>query len=257
MDPNLNDLLAETARLHRHLCPRQVLGVRMGLQAGALLGLAVPQADKRLLTIVEMDGCFADGVSTAVNCWVGRRTLRVEDFGKTAASFVDTWTGLGVRISPRDGIRVAARDYAPETRHSWQAQLWGYQRMPAAELLRWEAISLKRPIQEILGRPGVRTVCDHCGEEILNCREIVRGEETLCQGCAGAAYYTASAARSFGAASVPEDAASTSTHAGDQGVEAQLANHASASATRWTTRESIPSFVRGSLCMRPPSARTR
>jgi formylmethanofuran dehydrogenase subunit E len=45
-----------------------------------------------LLTILETDGCAADGVSAATGCWVGRRTLRVEDFGKVAATFVDTQT---------------------------------------------------------------------------------------------------------------------------------------------------------------------
>ena len=81
---NLQELLRQSAELHRHLCPRQVLGVRMGLAAGQLLGLSLPQADKRLLTIVETDGCFTDGVAVAANCWVGRRTLRVLDYGKVA-----------------------------------------------------------------------------------------------------------------------------------------------------------------------------
>ncbi|MGC8780907.1 MAG: FmdE family protein, partial [Anaerolineae bacterium] len=70
--PTLKELLDMTTALHRHLCPRQVLGVRMGLYAGELLGLSVPQQDKRLYTIVETDGCAADGVAVATNCWVGR-----------------------------------------------------------------------------------------------------------------------------------------------------------------------------------------
>jgi len=79
--PSFSELLEACAALHRHLCPRQVLGVRMGLFAGQLLDLPLPQPhnSKRLLTIVETDGCAADGVAAATNCWVGRRTLRVED----------------------------------------------------------------------------------------------------------------------------------------------------------------------------------
>lgn len=64
--PTLKELLDTTAAMHRHLCPRQVLGVRMGLYAGELLGLALPQTDKRLYTIMETDGCAADGVAVAV-----------------------------------------------------------------------------------------------------------------------------------------------------------------------------------------------
>src|SRR3989304_4446193 len=45
--PTMGDLLEPTAALHRHLCPRQVLGVRMGMLAGELLGVDLPQSDKR------------------------------------------------------------------------------------------------------------------------------------------------------------------------------------------------------------------
>ena len=80
------ELLRQSAALHRHLCPCQVLGVHMGCWAGELLDLELPQADKRLLTIVETDGCFTDGVAVATGCRVGRRTLRIEDYGKAECS---------------------------------------------------------------------------------------------------------------------------------------------------------------------------
>jgi formylmethanofuran dehydrogenase subunit E len=96
----LDQLLAESAALHHHLCPRQVLGVQMGRLVAHLLDLDLPQSDKRLLTIVETDGCFTSGLSVATNCWVGRRTMRVEDYGKVAATFVDTATGQAIRIAP-------------------------------------------------------------------------------------------------------------------------------------------------------------
>jgi formylmethanofuran dehydrogenase subunit E len=185
----LQELLEQSAELHRHLCPRQVLGVRMGIAAGQLLGLDLPQADKRLLTIVETDGCFTDGVAVATNCWVGRRTLRVLDYGKVAATFVDTQTGAARRIVPSAEARTHAANYAPEAHSRWEAMLLGYQRMPQGLLLRWQAVELTTPVAEILSRPGARALCDRCGEEILNEREIVRGGITLCRSCAGDGYY--------------------------------------------------------------------
>jgi formylmethanofuran dehydrogenase subunit E len=185
----LEKLLQESAELHRHLCPRQVLGVRMGMAAAQLLRLSLPQADKRLLTIVETDGCFTDGVAVATNCWVGRRTLRVLDYGKVAATFVDTQTGQAVRIFPNAEARTHAADYAPEAHNRWEAMLLGYQRMPQELLLGSQAVELTTPIEEILSRPGARALCDRCGEEILNEREIVRGGVTLCRSCAGDGYY--------------------------------------------------------------------
>jgi formylmethanofuran dehydrogenase subunit E len=185
----LADMLQASAALHRHLCPRQVLGVRMGMLAGEVLGLSLPQGNKRLLTIVEIDGCAADGVSVATNCWVGRQTMRVEDFGKVAASFVDTAVGRAVRLAPRADVRLKAGAYAPEARTKWQAQLLGYQRMPAAELLTVQAVSLCAPLAELVGRAGQRAVCDRCGEEVLNGREVAGRGMILCRACAGQAYY--------------------------------------------------------------------
>jgi formylmethanofuran dehydrogenase subunit E len=185
----LPELLDQSAALHRHLCPRQVLGVRMGMLAGEVLGLRLPQADKRLLTIIETDGCAADGVSAATGCWVGRRTLRVEDYGKVAATFVDTEGGRAVRIVPRAEVRQRAFHYAPEGRNKWEAQLLGYQRMPVEELLSATDVQLGMDVARLVSRAGAKAVCDYCGEEIMNEREVRRDGLTLCRSCAGPSYY--------------------------------------------------------------------
>ncbi len=186
---DLRNFLDQSAALHHHLCPRQVLGVRMGMLAGNLLGLSLPQSKKRLLTIVETDGCFTDGVSVATNCWVGRRTLRVVDFGKIAATFVDTHTETAVRLSPLPNIRELAPTYAPEARNRWQGYLLGYQQMPDALLFAVQPVQLAVPVGELISRPGVRLNCDVCGEEIINEREVRRERLVLCRSCAGEGYY--------------------------------------------------------------------
>jgi formylmethanofuran dehydrogenase subunit E len=201
---SLEELMADSARLHKHVCPRQVLGVRMGLYAAVLLAIDLPQPDKRLLTIVETDGCFSDGVAVATNCWVGRRTMRVEDYGKVAATFVDTQTGVCWRVFPHHNSRQDAHEYAPEARNRWEAMLLGYQRMPAAQLLVAQRVQLHTPFPAIISRAGHRVLCDHCGEEILNERERMQDGMTLCRACSGESYYllrqssnvTACAARS-------------------------------------------------------------
>lgn len=187
--PSLDELLESSAALHRHLCPRQVLGIRMGMWAGELLMLELPQPNKRLLTIVETDGCFSDGVAVATNCWVGRRTMRVEDYGKVAATFVDTQIGNAWRIAPHPDVRSQAALYAPEATNRWQAMLLGYQRMPNTELLVTQRVQLVTPIGDIISRAGQRTRCERCGEEIINAREVLVDGETLCRACANGGYY--------------------------------------------------------------------
>ncbi|HKZ83707.1 MAG TPA: FmdE family protein [Anaerolineae bacterium] len=186
---SLEEILRACAALHARLCPRQVLGARMGLLAGRLLGMDVPRRDKRLLVIVEADGCAVDGIATAAGCSVGRRTLRVEDFGKVAATFVDVRTAQAVRIVPRGEARALARKHAPEARNRWEAQLIAYQRMPDERLLRWEWVRLTMPLKAIIGQPGTRAECEVCGEEIINGREVMRAGRMLCRTCAGQAYY--------------------------------------------------------------------
>ncbi len=186
---SLAALLEETASLHPHLCPRQVLGVRMGMLAGTILKLDLPQTDKRLFTIVETDGCFADGIAVATNCWVGRRTLRVEDYGKVAATFVDTQSQQAIRLVPQPSARHLARDFAPEAKDKWEAMLLGYQRMPDDCLFAVRSVQLNLPLQKIISHPGCKTVCQNCGEEIMNEREVMVGGRILCRSCAGTSYY--------------------------------------------------------------------
>lgn len=186
---DLNALLAKSAARHDHLCPRQVLGVRMGLAGAAELGIQLPDPGKRLLTIIETDGCFADGIEVATGCTVGHRTLRVEDYGKVAATFIDTKLGRALRLRPGPEIRQQARLYCPdETRHYFY-QLQGYELMPNEDLFQIQDVELTTPLDAILSRPGARASCEICGEEILNEREVERDGKVLCYACGGQAYY--------------------------------------------------------------------
>jgi formylmethanofuran dehydrogenase subunit E len=186
---DLQPLFEISSRDHNHLCPRQILGVRLGLAGSAALGLEPPIKDKRLLVISETDGCFVDGVTAAIGCTVGHRTLRVEDYGKAAATFVDTHSGRAVRVAPVVDIRQRAYAYAPgESRHYF-AQMQAYQVMPEAEMFSFTEVQLTTSIEAIISRPGLRVQCDVCGEEIMNEREVHREGLTLCRACASYAYY--------------------------------------------------------------------
>ena len=186
---SLDEILRESSSRHRHLCPRQVLGARMALHASELLGLDLPRLDKRLLAIAETDGCTVDGLIAATGCHVGGRTLRILDFGKVAATFVDTCTESAFRVIPRPEARNLAVEYAPDARNRWEAMLLGYQIIPAAELFEARKVELKVPISEIISRPGRKSVCMDCGEEIINGREISKDDLILCPACAGEGYF--------------------------------------------------------------------
>jgi len=186
---NLQDLLDQTAARHHHLCPRQVLGVRMGMLAGKVLSLDLPQTEKRLFAFVECDGCGNGGISVATGCWVDRRTLRVMDYGKLAATFVDTQSGRAIRICPRQESRLHAAHYGADDLDHWHKQLEAYQVLPDEELFSVIPVQLTVNLEKIISQPGLRVICDACGEEITNEREILQGGDPLCRACAGDSYY--------------------------------------------------------------------
>jgi formylmethanofuran dehydrogenase subunit E len=187
---DIKKFLDQSSSRHTHLCPRQVLGVRIGLLAVKTFGTLPGQnPDKRLLAIVECDGCFSDGIEVSTGCTLGHRRLRLEDYGKIAATFVDTKTGRAIRISPKPDVRQRAVDCQPEETRRYHAQLKAYQVMPDKDLLTVDEIQLNVSPEQIISRPRVRVTCDLCGEEIVNERERTRGEQTLCRSCAGESYY--------------------------------------------------------------------
>jgi len=217
--PALPEALRRSAERHAHLCPRQVLGARLALAGAAALGIPLPQADKRLLAVVESDGCFSDGVAVTANCWVGRRTMRVEDYGRVAVTLVDTHGGAAVRCRPQldvrtrvgawaadaaalaAGGRATGRGMAPTSAAGgiaadavaprWAAYVLGYQRMPDDELVDVLPVTLTIDPAAIISHPDRRAVCAVCGEEVSNGREVVGPAGTSCAACAdpAGAYY--------------------------------------------------------------------
>jgi formylmethanofuran dehydrogenase subunit E len=193
-DPDLAALAATVvgayleplAALHRVLCPRQVLGVRMALYAGRLLELAWPQQHvKRVLLISEIDGCFADGLMVVSGCSVGHRTLRVADRGKLAVTAVDTETERAVRLWPAPGVRLAACAFAAEATSRWQAQRLGYARMADDALLASRQTTWPGAAQLLAGTEA-RIACDRCGEDVFYGRQVVTtAGVALCRDCAG------------------------------------------------------------------------
>ena len=182
-------ILYESAKRHKHLCPRQILGARMALLAGEVLGMELPRVDKRLLIIAETDGCAVDGIIAATGCNVGGRTLRILDFGKVAATFVDTYTEDAIRIIPSGESRSLALNQAPNARNDWEAMLLSYQVMPVQDLFRCQHVCLNSSLAEIISKPSKKARCEICDEEIINGREVLLNDLLLCRSCAGEKYY--------------------------------------------------------------------
>ena len=191
MKTDLYSLLKESASDHSHLCPRQVLGVRMGLAGLTAIGLKAPVTDHTALVIIETGGCFADGIRVSTGATVGHRTLRVEDLGKIAATFTNLETDASLRLAPQQDVRTKALEYTTDEHRPYFAQLKGYQVMPDKELFTYQSVELHIPASRIISRQNARARCAVCGEEIINEREVVVDKIVMCQTCGHGSYYIA------------------------------------------------------------------
>lgn len=196
-------LLRDAVQQHGHLCAGQVLGVRMAQCALGALDVDVDREPKRIIVFVEVDRCAADAVASVARVSLGKRTLKYADYGKMAATFVDTRTGRAVRVVALDSARERAADYAPHDLEKHAAQMVAYRQMPDRELFDLQAVRVDIPAFDLPGHPLRRVACARCGEGINDGREVERGGETLCRACAGTPYYEA-AAETDAAGDVPE-----------------------------------------------------
>lgn len=188
----LEELLRRAEQAHGHMCAGQVLGVRMAMLGCLSVGIEDPEGKdkKKLLVFVEIDRCAADAVNTVTGCRLGKRTLKYYDYGKLAATFLNTRSGEAVRVVALDSSREAADCEFPEIENKYERQLRAYLALPDSKLFKVERVTVNVAIEDQPGRPVSRVLCDECGEGVNDRREVRRDGWTRCRACAGEAYYT-------------------------------------------------------------------
>lgn len=192
MKETLDELLEECGRLHGHLCAGQLLGVRMSLLGCRLIGLEDPRGldRKKLIVWVEIDRCMADAVGAVTGVRLGKRSLKFFDYGKVAATFLNTETGEAVRVVALDESRALADARYPQIESRKERQFLAYREALDAELFKVERVMVEYGSMDAPGRPKARVACSSCGEGINDGRELGNeGGEVLCRPCALGGYY--------------------------------------------------------------------
>ena len=187
---SLEEYLTLAAQNHGHMCPGQVLGVRMAMRGLRELGIDDPVAHrKRLVTYVEIDRCATDAISLVTGCRLGRRSLKFMDYGKVAATFVDLEAHRAVRVVARDESRAKAIAMFPELADPHRQQLEAYKVMDDAELFAIHPVQVNMKAEDLPGRPRSRVTCEQCGEGVNDGRERIVAGRVLCRNCASESYY--------------------------------------------------------------------
>jgi formylmethanofuran dehydrogenase subunit E len=198
--PTLDELLQRAEQAHGHLCAGQILGVRMAMLALDRLGIRNPTERhlpdgalnperKRLVTFVEIDRCATDAIGVVTGCRVGKRALKLRDWGKMAATFIDLDAKLdgddykGLRVVALESSKARAKELYPELDKNVQ-QMKAYRELPDSDLFAEQWVRVALPPSEFPGFRGQRVLCARCGEGVNFDRFIEREGELLCLACA-------------------------------------------------------------------------
>src|ERR1043165_5286518 len=177
------ELLEECGRLHGNLCGGQLLGVRMALLGCKLLGIDDPKGvdRKSLIVWVEIDRCVADAVSAVTGVRLGKRSLKFVDYGKVAATFLNSQTGAAYRIVALDESRAMADARYPWIEGKKERQFRAYRDASEEDLCKVERVQVNYSEMDEPGRPRSRVSCSMCGEGINDGRQVTgAGGRALC-----------------------------------------------------------------------------
>ncbi len=186
-----DELLDESVKVHGHLCPGQVLGVRMSIIGLSKIGVYDPKGKDRksIIIFAEMDRCATDAIQSVTGCSLGHRTMKFMDYGKMASTFLNLKTGKAIRIIAKEEAREKAKEMFPNIENKYAAQLEAYKIMSDEELFHVMNVKVEIKPEDMPGRPLRRVKCDICGEYVQDMREISKDGKMLCKPCADGGYY--------------------------------------------------------------------
>ncbi|MGD9972373.1 MAG: FmdE family protein [Desulfatirhabdiaceae bacterium] len=186
-------LLRASAQAHGHLCPGQVVGVRMAMLGCRLIGLEEPTRRdqiKKLIVYVEMDRCAADAIAHVTGVRLGRRSLKFMDYGIMAATFLNLETSRAFRVISTEEARDLTDVYAPEIDNCAARQLQAYKRMPDNVLFRVQKVRIHINEWDMPGPTRRKITCRICGQVIRDGREVMRNNEPICRPCSDQCYFS-------------------------------------------------------------------
>lgn len=185
-------LLQGSSQAHGHLCPGQVVGVRMAMLGCGLIDLdnpsQMPQI-KKIIVYVEIDRCAADAIAYVTGVKLGRRSLKFVDNGIMAATFVNLQSGKAFRIVSTEASREMAAQYAPNVTDMRQQQLEAYKVMPDDVLFTVEPVIVEVPVHDMPGPSRFKAQCEKCGQVVRDKKEVLLNGRILCRPCAYGTYY--------------------------------------------------------------------
>lgn len=169
-------LVAEAGKFHGDICAGIAIGTRMTMSGLKRIGITDPKgADrKKLMVFVEIDRCATDAIMALTGCKPGKRTMKIRDYGKMAATFINLETGKAVRVATRMNRKAGDENSTEKPDFGAAAE---------EELFSISNVEVTLRPEDMPGKPLRRVPCARCGENVMDGREIEHQGETLCKPC--------------------------------------------------------------------------
>jgi formylmethanofuran dehydrogenase subunit E len=183
-EKNMTDFesyLKKAGDYHGHICAGIVFGTRISLAAMKALGLDPDTKNKNLIVYTEIDRCMTDAVQVISGCHLGHRSLKYVDYGKFAATYVNTDTGKAVRGTIRENFK---------SNNDVDELIKTVAQLPEEAVVTLQGVKVAIPEVDLPGMPRHTAICSVCGEKIMDGREVNRDGAIYCRACSGGKYYT-------------------------------------------------------------------
>lgn len=177
--------LERCVEYHGHLCMGQVLGVLLAEKGMELIGTTDP---REMIVIAENDRCIGDALQVLTGTRLGRRSFKLRDYGKMAATFIDQKTDTVYRVWVSGDLPKVGRypDLPREEKDELLMKVLGSE---IEDVLSWEEVEVEMSSNELPGKPKITVWCDSCGEKIMDGKHLEREGRNICRYCAEGGYY--------------------------------------------------------------------
>jgi formylmethanofuran dehydrogenase subunit E len=180
---DLNECLEEAKIFHGHVCAGIMLGTRMSILGMKAVGINDPKGEdrKNIMVFVEMDRCATDAILSVTGCHPGKRSMKILDYGKMAATFINLKTAKAVRVAAKntDGDQVYTREMIEKNPHTID-----YAKKPDEELFTVSEVNVEIKPEDMPGPPLRSVPCSSCGERVMDMKDVMKDGNILCRPCA-------------------------------------------------------------------------
>ncbi|HWQ66460.1 MAG TPA: FmdE family protein [Methanospirillum sp.] len=175
-------LLQKAKEFHGEICPGIVMGTRMTIAGMREIGMDPLKKTHDLIVYVEIDRCATDAIQAITGVSLGHRSLKHMNYGKFAATFINTTSNKAVRVTALPKRPDQPTDMKEVAKMVCNA--------PEEELFRIQQVTVNIPPEDLPGFPTHKDVCTRCGEQIMDRKEVMIEGKAVCKNCAQGSYYS-------------------------------------------------------------------